>query len=153
MIPTPQVAVPLSDLPYHLNVVRSLTESRLIIAADASGNMLALVGYEGRSNAATLSVLGMANLAATREIARLTETDGGVQTLILESENGGVLICGRGGGLVFMAVLGPNSLLGMTRLELHKLAEIAWVDDVPSDRPAVTEMLSAGVLDELDKAL
>lgn len=148
----------LSELTTQLDKTRHAIEARIVLAADASGNLVQLSEAHHSVDAATLAALGAANLAATQAMTYLTRMlmdTQAPQTFIIEGAYGCIVLCGYPDEIVFMAVLSENSVLGLSRLEMRKLAEIIWVDTTPTTdaQPLAAAELAQQFLDSLDDIL
>lgn len=150
MKPT-SLALTLTDLQTHLEKTASEIGAPLMLAANISGEVLAAATETRMTNEHSLAALGAGQLAATREMLRmadLADDDTQAQLLMIEGAHGSLLLCGTG-ELIFLAVLGKNSLLGLARMELRRLAELPWQLAEPTDASAVAQ-LAQEFLDSLD---
>jgi predicted regulator of Ras-like GTPase activity (Roadblock/LC7/MglB family) len=143
---------PVSGLRAYLEKMRRDLNARLLLATDGSGRLVEATG-DDLTEAATMAALGAANLAATQSLhqrmARELFDISQPHTLITESPQGSVVMCGRPAALTFLAVLTPDSLLGLARLQLRHLAEIDWVDALPAASAVELAQEFLGALDSL----
>jgi predicted regulator of Ras-like GTPase activity (Roadblock/LC7/MglB family) len=141
-----------STLHDHLEAMAREMAAQLLLAVDESGNVIEAVGAQVDRTAPTLAALGAANLAATHEISRLAGLEAmtqSPQTLLIEGKHGAVILVEGAHSLNFIAVLSPNSIIGLARLEMRGLALIKWL---PADSDQVEQPidLSAELLSQLD---
>lgn len=144
--------LPLNALHDHLAAVAHEIAAQLLLAVDESGNIMEIVGTHDDRSVPTLAALGAANLAATHEISRLAGLEAATQwpqTLLIEGKHGAVILVEGQHGLNFIAVLSPNSIIGLARLEMRGLAMIKWLP-AESDRLDQPIELSAELLSQLD---
>ncbi|GEM_PF-3870610 len=98
---------------------------RLLICADQSGHIIEHLPANPPFNAHTLAALAAANLAAAREMKLLSDIqmgDNDVDLLITSTERGAILAVQRRDELIFVAVTGPNTRIGIAKLLLVRLA-------------------------------
>jgi predicted regulator of Ras-like GTPase activity (Roadblock/LC7/MglB family) len=144
--------LPLKALHDHLEAVAREIAAQMLLAVDESGNIIEAAGTQDDRSVSTLAALGAANLAATHEISRLAGLEAAAQwpqTLLIEGKHGAVILVEGAHSLNFIAVLSPNSIIGLARLEMRGLALIKWL---PADSDQVEQPidLSAELLSQLD---
>ncbi len=109
-------------------------QADVLLVLDESGYLIDTVGSRPGLSAETLSSLAAASLMALREIrhqAHIGQSDDH-ELVILEGPLGRVIMGKGGQGLVFVAVLPPDSFLGMARLIFKQLLERQWDVALPS---------------------
>jgi predicted regulator of Ras-like GTPase activity (Roadblock/LC7/MglB family) len=149
---------PYEKLRTALEQARQAIGARQVMAADFSGNLLAIVPAGGEREAVLLGALGAGNLAAMDEMLRLSGTrpkQDDPQTLIVEGMTGCLVLCRGKQGLIFIAALDAEGVIGLARLEVRQLAKTVWKEVEPaSDEPAVLAVdLAQKFLDSLDAEL
>lgn len=124
-------ALPLSALHDRLQAAVTEIEARSLIAVDGSGNVIEMAGVLAEHLLPTLAALGAGNLAATHEISQLAGIEADTnspQTLLIEGQHGAVILAEGRQSMNFIAVLSANSLVGLARLEMRRLAAIEWTE-------------------------
>ena len=109
-------------------------QADVLLVLDESGYLIDTVGSRPGLSAEILSSLAAASLMALREIrhqAHIGQSDDH-ELVILEGPLGRVIMGKGGQGLVFVAVLPPDSFLGMARLIFKQLLERQWDVALPS---------------------
>jgi len=154
-MPTAETAeLPLADLTTRLEQARRDMGARTVMATDGSANLMGVVPTESQPEASVLAALGAANLAATSEIVRrMDERAADPRMVIVEYPGGHVLLSAGRSQIVFIAVLGADSPLGLARVEMARLADIVWKDDRPKEDEDPSEEISRGLLSSLDQQI
>jgi predicted regulator of Ras-like GTPase activity (Roadblock/LC7/MglB family) len=112
-----------------------------LLVADYSGNVLACVPNEEDRNIVLLAALGAGNFAAIDEMLKFSGAQpksDAPQVLSVDGANGHLILCRSPQGLVFIASIGANTMLGLARIELRELAQTNWADlyDTPQRQSA-----------------
>ncbi len=109
-------------------------QAEVLVVLDESGCLIDKVGTRPDLNAETLSSLAAASLMALHEIRRLAQIGQSDhhELVLLEGPLGKVFIGKGRQGLVFLAVLPPDSFLGMARLIFKQLLDRHWDVVLPS---------------------
>ncbi|MDQ7028585.1 MAG: hypothetical protein Q9O62_01775 [Ardenticatenia bacterium] len=115
--------------------------ANVLVVLDGAGHLIETVGGRPGFSTETMSSLAAASLAALREIRRLSQIGAGddEELVLLEGPQGRVFMGKGKGELLFVAVLPPESFLGMARLIFKQLLDREWegvelpasVDDLP----------------------
>lgn len=124
----------------HLEKAREDLGARLLLVADASGYVLDSSGIEGADHVPTLAALAVANMAAIEEIRSIAGIGGDLADrpmITLDGASGCVVVCAGNEGQVLVAVLGDTGTLGLSRLELRRLAGLTWSEAKP---PSLAEV-------------
>ena len=124
-------SLPFSELHDRLQATATEIEARTLIAVDVSGNVIDMAGTAAEQSVPTLAALGAGNLAATHEISQLAGIEADTQspqTLLIEGKHGAVILVEGRQEMNFIAVLSANSLVGLARLEMRRLAAIEWIE-------------------------
>lgn len=139
------------DLPIELNRVAVDLNALLVLAANESGHLVDVSTQNTSVDLQTLAVLAMANLASSMQLLSLMQKDAAENgSLIAFIENGParLIIAGKQqpGELIFVALLGAHSPLGLARIEMQELSDMHW--DVPiqimdDERTLIEQQLDA----------
>lgn len=122
---------PISDLPRELNRVAADLNALFVMATDESGRLVDVSAHDTTFDLQTLAVLAMANLASSMQLLGLAQTasvESNSLTTLIEQEHTRLIVAGhhKQGGLIFLALLGKHSPLGLARIEMQELLDIDW---------------------------
>lgn len=145
---------PMRDLPIELNRVAVDLNALLVLAANESGHLVDVSTQNAGINLQTLAVLAMANLVSSMQLLSLMQKNAPENSSLvtfIESGPSRLIIAGKQqpGGLIFVALLGVHSPLGLARIEMQELSDMRWelpVQIMDDERTLIEQQLDANNL-------
>lgn len=155
----------LTVFPEHYKIIdRVLTEvvqkipARFVILTDVSGQLISARGDQGKTNLVALASLMAGDLAASQEIARLTDEYQDYQMILREGRTSHTFITEAGRHLALLVQVSADVPLGWARMIIqqtaHQLAEILDQEVTSTASPEPEPVLTEDDLPDLfDNAL
>ncbi len=155
----------LEEISDSLNSLQWETEASCVLLADITGQLIEERGNTAQMNTAVLSALAAAELAATKEIARLVGEKARFKMLLQEGEKQSIYLSDVGEELVLVTVFDNETPIGMVRVftkqtvdRLSEILEKARVEERDDegkgkDKDNLTDDFGQLLSDQLDATL
>jgi predicted regulator of Ras-like GTPase activity (Roadblock/LC7/MglB family) len=134
-----------------LNELKQKCPAQFVLLAEVSGQILSALGERGEINLVALGSLIAGDLAASQEIARLTDQYQNYQLILREGANANTFISEAGPHLVLFVRVDKEIPIGWARLIIHEASR--QLSDVVSAPPEEVTKLDLGLDDEKLSAL
>lgn len=132
-------AAQFEQLEQYLSHMQAQIPASLLLLSDVSGQVVAVRGQEKTGNLVALASLVAGDLAASQEIARLTNQYQRSQMILREGQNSHTIICEAGAYLVLLAQISRETPLGWARMVIRqgaqRLQELSTPAPTNGDRP------------------
>ncbi len=131
------------------NVLRELIErcpAKLALVTDVSGQIVSAQGDRGSINLVALGSLIAGDLAASQEIARITQQYQSCQMILREGQLANTFIGEAGPYLVLFVQVSKDVPLGWARLLITKSAKL--LEDIINTPPESVDNLDLGIGDQ-----
>jgi len=129
-----------------LNDLMQKSPAQFILLAEASGQILSALGERTTADLVALSSLVAGDLAASQEIARLTDQYQNYQLILREGPQTNTFITEAGQHLVLFVRVSKEVPLGWARLLIHEASR--QLADIVTTLPEEVEKLDLGLSEE-----
>jgi predicted regulator of Ras-like GTPase activity (Roadblock/LC7/MglB family) len=134
-----------------LNELKQKCPAQFVLLAEVSGQIITALGERGEINLVALGSLVAGDLAASQEIARLTDQYQNYQLILREGPRANTFISEAGSHLVLFVRVDRETPLGWARLIIREASR--QLADVVSTPPEEVSKLDLGLDDEKLSAL
>jgi len=120
--------------------------AKFILLAEASGQLLSALGKRSANDLVALGSLVAGDLAASQEIARLTEQSQNYHLILREASETNTFIAEAGAHLVLFVQVNKEVPLGWARMLIHETSR--QLAAIVAARPEEVEKLDLGLSEE-----